>query len=203
MRNLIYDIVDLLEIIFLEPFRYLDEMKEIPFAIKPISNWLFSIIAAMSVSCGMSLLSPPYTVATVGFLLFGFFANLVVMRYFPFIICLIMDFYAQSKGRTNKVSLALNFSRHMVLCFSLFGPISLILVSFGVYGRGYGILLLIVNFMLYTFFVGRGIKYIYDLKDRDAFRFAYYGLFLTAGFPMIFNLYTATSILQSFAGGDF
>jgi hypothetical protein len=201
MRDLVYDIVDLLEILFLEPFRYVDEAKEIPFAQNKISNWIFSITAALSVSTGMSLLTPPYTVSTIGFLAFGFFANLIVMRYFPFIICIILDFYAQGKGRAAKVTTLLNFSRHTILLFALFGPIAMIMVSVGVYGRGYGMLLLFVNFLGYTLFLGRGVKYIYDLKDRDAFRFAYVALLLTAGFPLLFNLYTATTVLQSLAGG--
>lgn len=201
MRDWAYDVVDLLEILFLEPFRYVDEAKEIPFARRKLSNWMFSIISSLSIATGMSLLSPPYTIATISFLVFGFLVNLLVMRYFPFIICLILDFYAQGKGRSAKISLLLNFSRHTVLVFSIFAPIAMIMVTTGVYGRGYGVLLLFFHFLLYALFIGRGVKYIYDLKDRDAFRFAYVALFLTVGFPLIFNLYTATTILQSISGG--
>lgn len=201
MRDLIYDIVDLLEILFLEPFRYVDEMNEIPFAKSQSSNWVFSVIAAFSISTGMSLLTPPYTIASVGFLIFGFLANLIVMRFFPFIICVILDYYAQTKGRAAKVSLLLSFLRHIVLVFSIFGPISMIMVTFGVYGRGFGILLLILHFLLFALFLGRGVKYIYDLKDTDAFRFSYFALFIATGFPILFNIYTATTVLQSIAGG--
>ncbi len=201
MRNLIYDIVDLLEILLLEPFRYMDEVKEIPFARKKISNWLFSILSALSVSTGMSLLTPPYTVSTIGFLIFGFFANLIIMRFFPFILCVVLDYYAQNKGRDAKISSLLLFSRHSILIFSIFAPMAMILVSSGVYGRGFGLILLTVLFFVYTLFVGRGVKYIYDLKDKDAFKFAYYAFFITAGFPILFNIYTATTVLQSISGG--
>jgi hypothetical protein len=201
MRDFIFDLVDLLEILFLEPFRYLDEIKEIPFARRKISNWIFSIISALSVSAGMSLLSPPYTIGTIGFLFFGFIANLIIMRFFPFFICVILDFYAQGKGRDAKVTFLLQFSRHTILVFAIFAPISLILISSGIYGRGIGILLLIAHFLLYGYMLGRGVKYIYDLKNRDAFRFAYLALFFTFIFPLLFNIYTASSILQSISGG--
>lgn len=200
MRDWVYDVVDLLEILFLEPFRYLDEMKEIPFARRSISHWIFSILGSLSIATGMSLLTPPYTVASVGFLIFGFFANLIVIRFFPFILCVVLDFYAQGKGRAAKVTSLLSFARHSVLLFAMFAPVAMIMVSSGVYGRGYGLLLLFIMILLYAMFVGRGVKYIYDLKDKDAFRFTYYALMITAGFPILFNIYTATTILQSLAG---
>ncbi|GBF50948.1 hypothetical protein LPTSP4_24790 [Leptospira ryugenii] len=201
MRDLFYDVVDLLELLFFEPYRYGEELKEIPFARRKISNWLFSIFAALSISAGMSLLSPPYTISTISFLLFGFIANLIVLRFFPFIQMLILDYYAVSKGRSSRLSHSLQFARHLMVVYLLFAPTALILVSFGVYGLGYGLFLLLISLFVYLFLLARGTKYFYDLKDRDIYRFVFFSFLITVLFPLIFNMYTATTILQSVSGG--
>ncbi|BDA77454.1 hypothetical protein LPTSP3_g03840 [Leptospira kobayashii] len=200
IRDLFYDFVDLLEIVFLEPLRFPEEMKEIPLARGNSTHWAFAILSALSIATGMSLLSPPYTIGTIGFLIFGFFANLIAVRFFPFIFVIIFDYYAQGKGRNAKVSVFLSYARHSVLIFILFAPFCTVLQNLGFGGRGIGLLVLIFHLLVYSLLVGRGAKYIYDLKDKDAFKFGYTALGLSILFPLLFNLYTATTILQSLAG---
>ncbi|TGN17332.1 hypothetical protein [Leptospira idonii] len=201
MRDLFYDFVDLLEILFLEPLRYAEEVNEIPFAVSKSSNWLFSILAALSISTGMSLLSPPYTISTISFLIFGFISNLIILRFFPFFFGIVLDYYVHSKARNIRIGTLISFARHAVVVFVLFGSVAMILQSLGIYGVGTGLFLLSFLFIVYAVLVGRGAKYIYDLKDKDAIRFSYTALGITLLFPFLLNLYTATTILQSFAGG--
>ncbi len=97
MRDFFFDLVDVLELVFLDPLRYSEEVQEIPFAASPVSNWLFSILSALSLSVGMSILSAPYTISTISFLFFGFIANLFMFRFFPFFYALVADYYVQKK----------------------------------------------------------------------------------------------------------
>ncbi|MDF3819696.1 hypothetical protein P3G55_07285 [Leptospira sp. 96542] len=201
MRDLFFDLVDVLELVFLDPLRYAEEIKEIPFAIAPVSNWLFSILAALSLAVGMSILSSPYTIATLSFLVFGFFANLVMFRFFPFFFGILADYYVQRKGRMSKITYLLLYVRHSVVLFLLFTPIAILMQALGFSGRGSGFYLLLLFLLLFGLNCARGIKFIYELKSRDSILFAFYALGLSILFPFLFNLYTASSVLQSIAGG--
>lgn len=202
MKDFFFDLVDLLELIFVDPLRYAAEVVEIPFATRPISNWLFSIFAALSVSTGMGILSAPYTFSTVSFLFFGFVANLIMFRYFPFFLTLVMDYYVRKKGRSQKTNFLLLFVRHSVIVFLIFAPITIILRALGLSGVGSGFFLLTILTILYALIVARGLKFMYELKDKDSFRFTFTALLVTIIFPFLMNLYTASNILQSLSGGN-
>lgn len=201
MRDFFFDLVDTLELVFLDPLRYSEEVKEIPFAISSISSWLFSILAALSLSVGMSILSAPYTLSTLSFLFFGFIANLILFRFFPFFYSLVADYYVQKKGRTQKLLFLVMFARHATVLFLLFAPICIVFHAIGFSGVGSGFLLLLTFIALYGFVIARGLKSIYELRSRDSIRFSFYALGLTILFPFLMNLYTATSVLQSVSGG--
>lgn len=202
MKDFFFDLVDLLELLFVDPLRYAAEVVEIPFAIRPLSNWLFSILAALSVSTGMGILSAPYTFSSISFLLFGFIANLIMFRFFPFFLAVVMDFYVQKKGRTQKTAFLLLFVRHSLVMFMLFAPISIVLQALGLSGVGSGLFLLITLIILYGFAIARGLKFMYDLKDRDSLQFTFTALLVTIVFPFLMNLYTASNVLQSLSGGN-
>lgn len=201
MRDFFFDLVDVLELVFLDPLRYSEEIQEIPFAASPASSWLFSILAALSLSVGMSILSAPYTISTISFLFFGFIANLFMFRFFPFFYSLVADYYVQKKGRSQKLLFLLMFARHSVVLFLLFAPVSIVFHAVGLSGLGSGFFLLLTFVLLYCLALSRGLKSIYELRNRDSLRFSFYALGLTILFPFLMNLYTATSIFQSISGG--
>lgn len=201
MRDFFFDLVDVLELVFLDPLRYSEEIKEIPFAASPLSSWMFSVLSALSLSVGMSILSAPYTISTLSFLFFGFIANLFLFRFFPFFYALVADYYVQKKGRSQKLLFLLLFARHSVVLFLLFAPVSIVFHAVGLSGLGSGLLLLLTFILLYSLVVSRGLKSIYELRNRDSLKFSFYALGLTILFPFLMNLYTATSILQSISGG--
>ncbi|TGL44648.1 hypothetical protein [Leptospira perdikensis] len=201
MRDFFFDLVDVLELVFLDPLRYSEEIQEIPFAASPASSWLFSILAALSLSVGMSILSAPYTISTISFLVFGFIANLFMFRFFPFFYSLVADYYVQKKGRSQKLLFLLLFARHSVVLFLLFAPVSIVFHALGLSGLGSGFFLLLTFVLLYCLALSRGLKSIYELRSRDSLRFSFYALGLTILFPFLMNLYTATSIFQSISGG--
>lgn len=102
MRDFFFDLVDVLELVFLDPLRYSEEIKEIPFAASPLSSWMFSILSALSLSVGMSILSAPYTISTLSFLFFGFIANLFLFRFFPFFMHWLLTTMCKKRdGRKN------------------------------------------------------------------------------------------------------
>lgn len=68
-------------------------------------------------------------------------------------------------------------------------------------GSGFRIFLLLTFIVLYGLIIARGLKSIYELRNRDSIRFSFYALGLTILFPFLMNLYTATSVLQSVSGG--
>ncbi|TGK80147.1 hypothetical protein EHQ31_16050 [Leptospira montravelensis] len=201
MRDFFFDLVDVLELVFLDPLRYSEEVQEIPFAASPVSSWMFSILSALSLSVGMSILSAPYTVSTLSFLFFGFIANLLLFRFFPFFYALVTDYYVQKKGRTPKLLFLILFARHSVVLFLLFAPVCIVFHSLGISGIGTGFFLLLSFILLYSLVLSRGLKSIYELRNRDSLKFSFYALGLTILFPFLMNLYTATSILQSISGG--
>lgn len=201
MRDFFFDLVDTLELVFLDPLRYSEEVKEIPFAISPISSWMFSVLSALSLSVGMSILSAPYTISTLSFLFFGFIANLILFRFFPFFYSLVADYYVQKKGRSQKLLFLVMFARHSIILFLVFAPVCIVFHAIGLSGVGSGFILLLTFIVLYGLIIARGLKSIYELRNRDSIRFSFYALGLTILFPFLMNLYTATSVLQSVSGG--
>ncbi|TGM23512.1 hypothetical protein EHQ82_05540 [Leptospira selangorensis] len=201
MRDFFFDLVDTLELVFLDPLRYSEEIKEIPFGVSGSSTWLFSTLSALSLSVGMSILSAPYTISTLSFLFFGFLANLILFRFFPFFYSLVADYYVQKKGRSQKLLFLVMFARHAIVLFLLFAPVCMVCHALGFSGVGSGFFLLLTFVILYGLLVARGLKSIYELRDSDSIRFSFYALGLTILFPFLMNLYTATSVLQSVSGG--
>ncbi len=93
------------------------------------------------------------------------------------------------------------FSRHSVVLFVLFAPVCIVFHAVGLSGLGAGFFLLLTFVILYSLALSRGLKSIYELRNRDSLKFSFYALGLTILFPFLMNLYTATSILQSISGG--
>lgn len=201
MREWMLDLADIFELVFLEPFRYVEEINEIPLSESKSLSRIILVLSSLSIAVGSSLLSPPYTFSTISILVAGFFLNMVFLRLFVFFFAIAFDFFAQRKGRTSHTGEFQKFLKYALASFVLFAPISILLSAFGSNGSFSSVTLLFFFLLFFCILASRGGSFFYDLKPRDSLQFSFLTVGLSALFPLVFNLYTLTSVFQSLAGG--
>lgn len=201
MREWFLDVADIFELVFLEPFRYGDEIGEIPLSEKSSLPRLVLALGSLSLAVGSSLLSPPYTIATFSVLVLAFLLNMLFLRLFVFFFAICFDFFAQKKGRTSHSKDFQRYLQYALAFFVLFAPVSILLSALGSYGTFSSVSLLFLFLLFFSIIVSRGGTFLYDLKARDSLQFTFMTMGLSAFFPFVFNLYSITSIFQAIAGG--
>jgi len=78
----------------------------------------------------------------------------------------------------------------------MYAPFCIIAVSIGLQGFFASLVFLLLAFVVLAILNSRAIKYIYDLKSRDAMKYSFQSLGILFIYPLIFNFYLTSYILN-------
>jgi len=201
MREALLDLVDILDLVFFEPFRYPDEILEIPLAERKGFVWLCGFLGASSLSVGASLLHPPFVLGSLVLLPLAIFLHFFLLRAVSQYLSFGINALAESKGRPSQGKKCSLFSQISLCVFGLFTPFAFYFYGVGWTGGFWSLLLLVIFFLCYLGLVARGVMYIYEIKFQEALSFSFRSLLQTLIFPFLFLFYLLTSVLQGVVGG--
>ncbi len=184
-----------LEYTLVNQIKFIEEIDKL--FLKPqFASGIIRFLAAFSISVGSVFLNPPYTKGFFGAIVFGTFADFLLLTILPFIIGSLVDYFAQNKERPGRVRLMVLFSDFSVLIYLLFCPIAVILGEVGIFGVGAYILLLLILTIFYLLNLTRGAKYIYELKDKDSMRIVFLSFVIVSVVPLVFGIFFTSSIFS-------
>jgi hypothetical protein len=195
MRKYIFDFTDCLDLVFLNPLKFVSEWDTTNL------NWkLFSKIAiigaSISLAVGSSYISPPYTKGFMVGIILATIANLFILMILPLILGSVIDYWAQGRERKGNAPMMVDFVGISIATLMLYAPICILFQTLGINGLGGSFLALIMVFISLALVVSRGVKYIYDIKDKDSIRFSIFALGVSILYPFLFNFYMTSYILN-------
>lgn len=195
MREKIFQLADVLEAVFLDPIQFIDQWDSSKI------NWrlykmLFSFFAALSISVGSHYISPPYSSGFYLPIIMGTIANYFALSILPLLSGSLIDSYAQTKERVGKSNMMSDYVSISIGILIMYAPFCIIAVSLGVQGFFASIVFLILAFVGLAILNSRAIKYIYDLKNKDAMKYSFQSLGILFVYPFIFNFYLTSYILN-------
>jgi hypothetical protein len=195
MRKRIFELADILDLAYLNPLQYINVWEESQIEWKSYSRF-FAIFAALSLSVGTIYISPPYTTGYWVSLLLSTLANAFILFLLPTLLGSLLDNFAQSKERSGKSRMMVDFIGISLSSLILYSPICIIFQAIGLQGFGGSVLAMLIVFLGFGILNSRGMKYIYDIKDRDSLRFSLISLGFAFFYPFIFNFYMTSYILN-------
>ncbi len=195
MRDKLFRLAEILESVFMDPIQFIDLWESGKVVWKGYRQF-FSIVSAISISIGSSYISPPYSREFYIPIVLAIVANYLVISFLPILVSSLVDSFAQGKERIGKSKLMSDFVGISVSTLLLYTPICIIFASVGLVGFLASIILLILSFALMAIINARAIKYIYDLKDRDALVYSFKAMGILIVYPMIFNFYLTSYIIN-------
>ncbi|MBE7411037.1 MAG: hypothetical protein L6Q54_11080 [Leptospiraceae bacterium] len=195
MNKTLLNFFSSIEYTLINQIKFIEEIDRL--FLKPqIVSGILKLIAAFSISTGAVFLNPPYTKGFLGAIVFGVFADFLLLLILPFILGSLIDYFVQNKDRPGRVRLMVLFSDFSVLIYFLFFPISVIFAEFELLGVGAYILLLIILTILYLVNLSRGVKYIYELKERDSMRIVFFSFAIVSVIPFVFGIFFSSFVLS-------
>lgn len=197
IQKKIQEFVECLDLIFLNPVHFASYYQEVGESF----NWkyytrIIAFFSALSLGVGSRLISPPYDSFSFISILFATIVNFVIFLFFPQFAGAIIDAMVQEKDRKGNAPMTQVLVSIALGIYVLYSPLAMIVLGLGLSGILAGYFILILLFIGLGLFVGRGIKYIHDFKNQDAFRLTFYALILSFVYPMVFNLYIAFAVLN-------
>ncbi|MCG9873332.1 MAG: hypothetical protein MH321_00935 [Leptospiraceae bacterium] len=195
MREKIFQFADLLDSVFLEPIQFIDKWEASTF------DWrfykiLFSFFSALSIAVGSYYISPPYTSGFYLPLILGTITNYFALSFLPMLGGSLIDSYAQTKERVGKANMMSDYFSISIGILIMYAPFCIIAVSIGLQGFFASLVFLLLAFVVLAILNSRAIKYIYDLKSRDAMKYSFQSLGILFIYPLIFNFYLTSYILN-------
>ncbi|MCC5815748.1 MAG: hypothetical protein JJT78_13430 [Leptospira sp.] len=195
MRKYIFDFTDCLDMVFLNPLKFVSDWDSADL------NWkLFSKIAiigsSLSLAVGSSYISPPYTKGFIVGIVLATIANFLILLILPLILGSVVDYWAQGRARKGNAPMMVSFVGISLAILMLYAPICILFQTLGINGLGGSFLALLLVFIGLALVVSRGVKYIYDIKDKDSIRFSVLALGVSLLYPFLFNFYMTSYILN-------
>ncbi|MCZ8239734.1 MAG: hypothetical protein O9346_00335 [Leptospiraceae bacterium] len=195
MRDKIFQLADLLDSVFLEPIQFIDKWEASKF------DWrfykiLFSFFSSLSIAVGSYYISPPYTSGFYLPLILGTITNYFALSFLPMLGGSLIDSYAQTKERVGKANMMSDYFSISLGILIMYAPFCIIAVSIGLQGFFASLVFLLLAFVVLAILNSRAIKYIYDLKSRDAMKYSFQSLGILFIYPLIFNFYLTSYILN-------
>ena len=126
----------------------------------------------------------------------GTIANYLALSILPLLSGSLIDSYAQTKERVGKSNMMSDYVSISIGILIMYAPFCIIAVSLGVQGFFASIVFLILAFVGLAILNSRAIKYIYDLKNKDAMKYSFQSLGILFVYPFIFNFYLTSYILN-------
>jgi len=195
MREKIELLVENLDLVFLNPIHFPGNWDREGWGQLPLGKVL-AFLSALSIAVGSVLVSPPYTQGSMLGILLSTIANFFILLTLPYVLGSFLDYLAQSRDRKGSAQLMVDFVTVAVSIHLLFVPLAFVFLLLGLTGFGAGFAILFLLFVGLGLVLTRGVKYIYDLKDRDALRYSFLSLGLSFFYPFLFNFYMTTGILN-------
>jgi hypothetical protein len=195
MRESIFRFIGILELVYLDPIRYLNSYQEFGESWKSSGRIVLGF-AALSVAVGSYYIAPPYLNSYFVVILFGFFGNFLIFLVYPMLLGALIDTQAQAKARGGRSGAMIRFIEISFSFFLLYSPICIIFTAFGFQGLGGGLAAMFLVYIGFLYFASRGIKYIYDIKDSESIKIILVAAGIAAIFPFLFNMYLMNYLIN-------
>lgn len=195
MRERIFELADILDLAYLNPLQYINIWESSSIGWKFYSRF-FAILAAFSLSVGTYYISPPYTTGFWVPVFLSTVANFLILLFLPTVLGSLLDNFAQSKERVGKSRMMVDFIGVSLSILILYSPICIIFQTIGIQGFGGSVLAMMIVFIGFGILNSRGMKYIYDIKDKDSLRYSLLSLGIVFFYPILFNFYMTSYILN-------
>ena len=195
MKDNFLRFIEAIEYILLNQIKFIEDIDRL--FLKPsLAGSIIRLIASLSIAVGSTMLHPPYTKGFFATILLSQFANFALLTLVPYIIGSLIDYFAQNKERPGRVRLMVLLTDYSTVVYFLFLPVSVVFVQADIQGIGAYIFLFAVLTILYILNISRGAKYLYDLKDKDSIKFAFFSFFITISLPVVTSIFFSSAILS-------
>lgn len=195
MREKLFELADCLDLTLLNPLEYPGEWMDRNLNWSLNGKWI-AVFSALSLAVGSTYISPPYTKGFFIGVLIGSIANFFILLFLPVVLGAVLDYWAQKKERKGSAKMMVDFLSISISIFMLYAPLCILFQTLGLTGFGASLIVLVLNFAFFLLILSRGVKYIYDLKDQDSFRFALGAVAISFFYPLAFNFYMTSYFLH-------
>lgn len=195
MRQKLFELADVLDYALLNPLQFTNAWEDTNIAWGSYGK-LFSVLAGFSLAIGTYYISPPYLQNYIVPILMGAIANALILLVLPLVVGSLMDHFAQERERNGRSKMMVEFAGITQVAFLLYAPLCILFQAIGLQGFFGSLVAMLLVFGGFAFLNSRGIKYIYDLKDQDAIRYAFTALGVSFFYPFLFNFYLTNYIMN-------
>ncbi|MCE9499649.1 MAG: hypothetical protein K8R21_03995, partial [Leptospira sp.] len=195
MKENFFRFVEAIEYTLLNQIKFIEEIDRL--FLKPATaGSIVRLIASFSLAVGSTMLHPPYTKGFIATIFLSQLANFALLSVVPYIIGSLIDYFAQNKDRPGKVRLMVLLTDYSSVIYFLFLPLSVVFLQAAIHGIVAYILIFFLLTVLYILNISRGAKYLYDLKDKDSIKFAFFSFFITISLPIVTTIFFSSAILS-------
>jgi hypothetical protein len=158
-------------------------------------EYLITLYSAFSVTIAAVYMTPPYRQGSGAIIVLSFLAHSYFLSLMPSFFGGFLDFQIRKIGGSGDLNQLISFIRYSLSFFSLFTPISVLLMNFNFGGLLGFFVILTLSVILVLLNISRGASEIYKMDLNIVFKFSILAYLSTISIPIVLTMYYITTFL--------